>query len=82
MPTLLRIDGYSVQIFTDDHLPPHVHVFARGCELVVNLNCAEEYVSIRENNGFKNREIRDIVIIVQANRLQLCEGWEQIHGDL
>jgi len=82
MPTLLRIDGYCVQIFTDDHLPAHVHVFARGCELVVNLNCSEQYVVIRENDGFKNREIRDILTIVQANRLQLCESWEEIHGDL
>ncbi len=82
MPTVLRIDGYRVQIFTDDHVPPHVHVFSRGCELVVNLNCPEEYVSIRENDGFKKREIRDILILVQANRPHLCEAWEQIHGDL
>jgi len=82
MPTVLRIDGYCVQIFTDDHLPPHVHVFARGSELVVNLNCAEKYVSIRGNDGFKKREIRDIAIIVQTNRLELCEAWEEIHGDL
>jgi hypothetical protein len=50
--------------------------------LVVNLNCSEEYVSVRENAGFKTREIRDILTIVQANRLQLCESWEEIHGDL
>jgi hypothetical protein len=82
MPTLLRIDGYCVQIYTDDHLPPHVHVFARDCELVVNLNCPEKYVSVRENDGFKNREVRDIMTIVQANRPQLCEAWKEIHGDL
>jgi hypothetical protein len=57
-------------------------MFARGCELVVKLNCSEEYGSIRENNGFKTREVRDILTIVQANRLQLCESWEEIHGDL
>ena len=50
--------------------------------MVVNLNCPEQYVSVRENDGFKKREIRDILTIVQANRPQLCEAWEEIHGDL
>jgi len=30
MPTILRIEGYEIVIYLHDHLPPHVHVFARG----------------------------------------------------
>ena len=59
-----------------------MHVFARGCELVVNLNCAEEYVNVRNNNGFKTSEIRDILTIMEAHKARLCEAWEEIHGDL
>lgn len=80
MPTILCVDGYDVQIFTQDHLPPHVHVFARGCEAIVHLNCLDRFVSVRDNHRFKSRELRDVVLLVQANRAALCEAWEDIHG--
>ncbi len=82
MPTVLRIDGYQIMIYLDDHLPAHVHVFARGCELVVNLNVSSKYVSVRNNDGFKSSEIGSIVRLVQLHRDRLCEMWKGIHGDI
>ncbi len=82
MPTILRVDGYEIMIYTHDHLPSHVHVFARECELVVYLNCSSEYVSLRENDRFRPREIRAILRMVQAHRVQLCRAWKEIHGNL
>ncbi|HEY5425715.1 MAG TPA: DUF4160 domain-containing protein [Candidatus Tumulicola sp.] len=32
MPTIVREDGYEIQIYTRDHLPPHVHVRKAGAE--------------------------------------------------
>jgi hypothetical protein len=80
MPTILHADGYDGQIFTQDHLPPHVHVFATGCEAIVHLNCLDSFVTLRDNFRFRARELKDILLLVQANRLMLCEEWEKIHG--
>lgn len=82
MPTVLRVDGYQIMIYLDDHLPAHVHVFARGGELVVNLNCLTAFVSVRNNDGFRNREIGSIVRLVQLHRDRLCDMWKGIHGNI
>ena len=81
MATILFVDGYKVQLFTQDHLPPHAHVFARGCEAIVFLNCLESSVTLRENFRFKTSEIKAIMRIVQEHQAVLCEAWEEIHGD-
>ncbi|MGA7156444.1 MAG: DUF4160 domain-containing protein [Acidobacteriaceae bacterium] len=82
MPTVLRVDGYQIMIYVDDHLPAHVHVLARGCELVVNLNCSAAFVSVRNNDGFKNPEIARIMRLVQSHRDHLCTAWRELHGNL
>jgi Domain of unknown function (DUF4160) len=82
MPTVLRIDGYEIMIYLHDHRPAHVHVSARGYELVVNLNQPPAYVSVRNNKGFKTQEIASILRIVQNHRDRLCEMWKGIHGDI
>jgi len=82
MPTVLRKDGYEIQIYTQDHLPPHVHVFARGCEAIVNLGCPDGEVTVRENFRFKQRELGDIMRLVKAYQSFLCAAWREIHVDL
>ena len=53
MPTILVLDGYAIVIFMHDHQPPHVHVFARGCEAIFNLSCPQGPPGLRENFRFK-----------------------------
>ena len=31
MPTVHRIGAHKIQVFPDDHPPPHFHVWAGGC---------------------------------------------------
>ena len=82
MPTVLRIDRYIIMIYLHDHRPAHVHVSARGCELVVNLNQSPAYVSVRNNDGFKTPEIANILRLVQRHHDSLYEMWKGIHGDI
>lgn len=77
MPTIIRKDGFDVTIFTNDHEPPHVHVFKADAEIVVNL----DPVSIRDNYRMSKREAVKAVDIVADNREMLLEAWNQIHGD-
>ncbi len=37
MPKILEINGYKVYIYTNDHLPIHVHVIKGGCETKIIL---------------------------------------------
>ena len=79
MPTILRVDGYEFIIYIRDHLPSHVHVFARGCEAIVNLGCPDGAISLRQRFRFTLREMKLILRIVEKNRALLCEAWEEIH---
>jgi hypothetical protein len=39
MPTIKRIDGLRVMIYSNDHPPPHVHVIGADREAVFELHC-------------------------------------------
>jgi hypothetical protein len=80
MPTILRIDGYEIVIYLHDHSPTHVHVFAHGCEAVVDLNCPEGEPELREVYRFKSRDLKRIMQMVKKNQERLCGMWKVIHG--
>lgn len=37
MPTICEFDGITVVMYTDDHPPPHVHVFYSGHQAKIDL---------------------------------------------
>jgi hypothetical protein len=79
MPTILFVNGFRIVIYTKDHVPPHVHVYARGCEAIVLLNCSSGPPTLRDNFGFGNRDLRAIFTIVQTYVDLLCRTWEFFH---
>jgi hypothetical protein len=76
MPTIHRQDGFAVMVYTDDHLPAHVHVWKAGGEVVINLDDA----SIREINDMGRRDVRRAVEVVKANQELFRRRWRGIHG--
>jgi hypothetical protein len=80
MPTVLVFKGLDVRIYTNDHLPAHVHVVGRGCEAKFQLNCPDGPVEVVENFGFSRREMRQILEALQAAVEYLCQEWRRIHG--
>ena len=75
MPTIVRERGFSVMIYLNDHLPPHVHVWKAGQEASVFLLPVE----LRESDLSPN-ETRLAVAIVEANRDILLARWDEIYG--
>lgn len=75
MPTVLRVDGYQVIIFTSDHPPAHVHVRARGNLAKILLDPVE----VERAGGFNSGEISDILSIVNQNRLRLLAEWDKFY---
>jgi len=59
MPTVGRIDGLRIVIWTNDHRPAHVHVIGPDGEAVFNLNCPDGPPELREGMGFRLAELRD-----------------------
>ena len=76
-PTLLnrREHGYDVRFFTKDHPPAHVHVFNGDNEAKVAL----EPVTILDNWGFNNREIKAILELIEENQDMLLAEWDKYH---
>jgi hypothetical protein len=80
MPTVLRFRGFRVVVYPNDHRPAHVHVIGRGCEATFDLNCTAGAVALRENFGFAERELRQILEVLLEKVGELCEAWREIHG--
>ena len=74
MPTVLRINGFSIVIYTDDHEPMHVHVRYQGRSMTIEI---ENEVIIRQNNMNEN-EARRAVRIVEENQEFLQKKWREV----
>ncbi len=80
MGTVLRQLGFAVVIHTHDHLPPHVHIFKGGAELIVNLGTATAGPSVRDNIGMSGSEERRALALIANQQASLLAAWERIHG--
>ena len=77
MPTVLRYEAYRFYFYS--HEPnelPHVHIDCDSLSAKFWLNP----VSLGRNHGFSARELRQIERIVQENRQQLLESWNEYFG--
>ena len=76
MPTVWREGNLRVVIYTDDHPPPHVHVFGDG-ETKIALTGEVGVVRVV---GTTVSESRRALAIVREKRDMLIERWNDIHG--
>ncbi len=89
MPKVLEDlkNNLFVYIYTNDHIPAHVHVFKgrkndnNQKELKINIGNEQErpsLVSVHEN--LKNKDILNALKLVAANQEILLSKWREIHG--
>lgn len=57
MPTVLRIAGFRVVIYPNDHRPAHVHVVGAEYEAAFNLRCPDGPPELRESFGFSRQNV-------------------------
>jgi hypothetical protein len=76
MPTVLRQNGFAVMIYTQDHIPAHVHIWLAGDEIVINIATLE----IERVEGMNRRNSAKAVEIVEENQDYLLGRWHEIHG--
>jgi hypothetical protein len=80
MPTVLRIAGFRIVIYPNDHRPAHVHVVGAEYEAVFNLHCPNGPPELRESFGFSRQEVGRIATMLVDHLGALCSEWKKIHG--
>ena len=78
MVTVLGAGGPRVVIYTNDHLPAHVHVYGDG-EARIDL-LGPGGPSLIWADGMTRGEIRRALGVVSGQRAFLTQRWEDIHG--
>ncbi len=80
MPAVLRQDGFDVDIYTNDHEPPHVHVWKAEGEVVINLGEGAGIPTIRDVNRMGKKHVRKAYAIVEQGLYYLRDKWKETHG--
>lgn len=78
MPRVFDENGFRGQIYSDDHIPPHIHVFKSGFELIISLQ--GDVPMIRRNKGMSLRDAKKALALVTKYQAEALEIWEEIHG--
>jgi hypothetical protein len=75
MPPVLRIDGWRVVIYPNDHAPAHVHVLGPGWVVVVNLIGLHVREAIRADERTANEVLSQLAFYQDA----LLAEWKRFH---
>jgi len=78
MVTVHRAYGFRVVIFTNDHSPPHVHVFGQGGEAKITLE-GPAGITLDWVVGVRRGDLRKVMREVQRERQRLITTWRNIH---
>ncbi|MEL6468300.1 MAG: DUF4160 domain-containing protein [Cyanobacteria bacterium J06614_10] len=84
MAEILRIDGFKIVIFSDDHNPAHVHVRKGEFEVKINISGDRAELMSGEENSKRaaNRKLRrQAVEIVNDNLKMLINEWRRIDAE-
>lgn len=75
MITIHRAAGLRFQIYTNDHEPAHVHVFANG-EARINIRTGE----VISNRGMKRGDLATALRLVGERKDEFLKEWTKHHG--
>lgn len=71
MPTILRIKGYRLFFYTNEHLPIHIHIEKESKTAKFNLEPLEIFYS----RGFNASELSEMRKLVMENLEFLINKW-------
>lgn len=77
MPTVHEEAGCTIKINTNDHLPPHVHVYVGGGIVQFLLN---DDISIKQSWHVSVSDLKKARRVTLNNRGKLLKEWSKIHG--
>jgi hypothetical protein len=78
MPTVMRIGPYRFFFYASDgDEPPHIHVERGECEAKFWLTP----MALAHSGGFRPRERRRVLRLVEENQKTLLEKWDEFFSD-
>ena len=80
MPTVLRVNGFAMRIYPNDHEPAHVHILKAGGEVKVKLGLNGGVPLLLQVTEMNNNDVARALAIVQERNDELLEKWRAIHG--
>lgn len=70
MPTISMFYGIAIQMFWDEHAPPHFHATYGGSEVAINIK------NLTVMNGkLPNRALKLVLEWAQNHQTELMEDW-------
>lgn len=73
MPVVLRVGGFAFGFYSDDHVPPHVHVRYSGGKVVMEI----ESERIRRVARMNASDIAHPRRLVRTHRDELLAAWAE-----
>lgn len=80
MAEVLRQDGFSFRIRSNDHNPSHVHVFKAEEEAVIDIGDGDTAPSLQKNYNMSRKNAKRALSMVAKNQVYLLGRWRGIHG--
>jgi Domain of unknown function (DUF4160) len=80
MPTVMRVNGYTFRIHTDDHPPPHVHVELSGARCKIAIGEGDEAPSVIKTGTMRRTDAGRAAWTVYECQEMLLAHWRRIHG--
>lgn len=75
----LRVDGFTFQVYPDDHAPPHVHAFKSGAECLIRLGTKDRPASLLKQGKMRSIDARRAVWIATGSWELLLMRWRMMN---
>jgi len=72
-----RINGIKIEIYSNEHPPPHFHIITQGSRASLRLDNGD----ILENSGFSGKQIRTVQAWFLKSKDKLIEVWNRTRPD-
>lgn len=76
MGTIFIFRNIRIVIYSNDHLPPHIHAISPDGEAKIDLDSLECFFS----RGYTRRDLKMILNFVAEKKEVLQEAWDEIHS--
>jgi hypothetical protein len=76
MSEIFRFKNLKFKIWSNDHTPPHVHIYGHEAHAIVNW----ETLEVISSEGFSANDLKIIQQQIFKRKMKILEKWEAIHG--
>jgi Domain of unknown function (DUF4160) len=75
VPTIARFFGILIQMYPEDHNPPHFHALYSGHKAVIDIRTRELMAGSLPGNQLKR-----VIAWAELNEAMLLARWDELNG--